>query len=129
MVLLGSAILGACMIGVGFTHRLWLVLLLLVAGGAAHAAGDLFRGTMWSQSIPDRLRGRLAGIELLIGASGPQLGDVRAGTIGARFGVRASIWSGGIACVAIAGALALTLPALWRYDERTDPHTAAVRTG
>ncbi|GAA1985541.1 MFS transporter [Amycolatopsis minnesotensis] len=127
LVLLGSVVLGACMIGVGFAHRLWLVLLLLVIGGMGHFVGDLFRGTLWNQSVPDRLRGRLAGIELLIGASGPQLGDIRAGSVGAGFGVRVSIWTGGVLCVAVAGTLAATLPSLWRYDARTDPHVAARR--
>ncbi|RJQ71958.1 MFS transporter [Pseudonocardiaceae bacterium YIM PH 21723] len=119
MVLLGSGVLGACMIGVGFADQLWLVLVLLVIGGMGHFVGDLFRSTLWNQTVPDHLRGRLAGIELLIGASGPQLGDIRAGWAGARFGVRPSIWSGGVICVVIVAAIATTSPALWRYDART----------
>ncbi|GAA2823424.1 hypothetical protein RMN57_04195 [Kitasatospora sp. CM 4170] len=70
---------------------------------------------------------RAAGLELLIGSAGPALGDIRAGGLAARYGVRAALRSGGLLCLASAGVLAAALPALWRYDPRTDPHAAAVR--
>ena len=44
-----------------------------------------------------------------------------------RFGVRVALATGGLACVASVGVLACVLPGLWRYDDRTDPHVAAVR--
>ncbi|MBI0380286.1 MFS transporter, partial [Streptomyces albiflaviniger] len=42
-------------------------------------------------------------------------------------GVRASVWSGGLACVASVGLLALALPRLMAYDARTDEHAQAAR--
>ena len=54
----------------------------------------LFRGTMWNQSIPDALRGRLAGIEMLSYSSGPALGNVEAGLFEALAGLRVSIVAG-----------------------------------
>ncbi|MQS11987.1 hypothetical protein F7Q99_06680 [Streptomyces kaniharaensis] len=42
-------------------------------------------------------------------------------------GVRAAVWSGGLACVLAVLAVTAALPSLLRYDDRTDPHTAAVR--
>jgi len=41
----------------------------------------VFRGTIWSQTIPDNLRGRLAGIEMLSYSVGPLGGQVRAGIV------------------------------------------------
>jgi hypothetical protein len=38
------------------------------------------------------------------------------------------VWSGGLACVAGVGLLALVLPKLMSYDARTSEHAAAVRT-
>ena len=59
----------------------------------------LFRMTLWNQTIPDELRGRLAGIEMVSYTSGPLLGDVESGAVAAIFGVRASAISGGALCV------------------------------
>ncbi|HXR13597.1 MAG TPA: hypothetical protein VN740_02980, partial [Solirubrobacteraceae bacterium] len=76
----------------------------------------LFRMTMWNESIPDRVRGRLAGIEMLSYGSGPTLGNVEAGAAASLLGLRASIVAGGAVCVLGTAVIALALPALWRYD-------------
>ena len=49
-----------------------------LAGGADCVSG-MFRMTLWNQTIPDTLRGRLAGIEMVSYMSGPLLGHVEAG--------------------------------------------------
>ena len=59
--------------------RLFLAVIGLVVAGGADMVSGLFRTTMWNQSIPDSLRGRLAGIEMLSYSSGPTLGNVEAG--------------------------------------------------
>ena len=87
----------------------------------------IFRATMWNQTVPDELRGRLAGIELLSYSLGPSLGQLRAGGVAALAGVRGSLVSGGLLCVLAVGALAAWLPGLVRYDARTDPHAARQR--
>ena len=67
--------------------------------GGADAVSGIFRMTMWNQTIPDALRGRLAGIEMVSYMSGPLLGHVEAGAVAALAGVQASIVSGGVLCV------------------------------
>jgi hypothetical protein len=78
----------------------------------------VFRSTVWSQTIPDRLRGRLAGVEMLSYSTGPTLGNVESGLAARAFGVGGSIVTGGIACVVGTIGLALLLPAFRRYDGR-----------
>jgi len=95
---------------------LWLALLLLGAAGAADMVSGLFRSTIWNQTIPDELRGRLGGIELLSYSIGPTLGNVEAGAVASAFTVTASVVSGGLLCVAGVGVCALLLPAFRRYD-------------
>jgi hypothetical protein len=79
----------------------------------------LFRSTMWNETIPTTLRGRLAGIEMLSWSSGPTLGGAEAGAVGSLAGVRASVVSGGVLCIAGTAALVLVLPRFWHYDART----------
>ncbi|MEU6237914.1 MFS transporter [Kitasatospora sp. NPDC047058] len=124
-VLLSAALVGAAMVTAAFCRNVWALLLCLAAAGAAAWVGDTFRAAIWNQSVPDGLRGRTAGLEVLVGSAGPALGDIRAGGLAARQGIRAALRSGGLLCLASTGVLTAALPALWRYDRRTDPHVAA----
>ena len=87
----------------------------------------VFRGTVWSQTIPETMRGRLAGIEMLSYSVGPLGGQVRAGVTADLWWVRGAIVSGGFACVAGVTVTALCLRDFWSYDERTDEHAIAER--
>jgi hypothetical protein len=73
------------------------------------------------------MRGRLAGIEMLSYSLGPLGGQVRAGFVADAWGVRASIVSGGVACVAGVLVTAAVLRDFWSYDNRTDEHAVAER--
>jgi MFS family permease len=101
-----SAVLGLCTVGVGLAGWVWLAVGLLVLGGIAHGIGDIARATVWNLTIPDRLRGRMAGLELLVGAGGPAVGDLRAGVLGSRVGIGPAIWTGGLACLLVSGLVA-----------------------
>ncbi|MGW7266303.1 MFS transporter [Streptomyces sp. NPDC054842] len=127
MVVLAAAGWGLAMVAAGAAHDVWLVLLCLVLGGGFDMVSGIFRAAMWNQTIPDELRGRLAGIELLSYSAGPQLGQVRAGAMAAWTSVRTSIWAGGAICVGAVGLLALCLPKLMTYDVRTNEHAKRLR--
>jgi hypothetical protein len=120
MVALAAGAWGLAMAGAGWSGPVWLVLFFLALAGAADSVSGLFRTTMWNQTIPDNLRGRLAGIELLSYTAGPQLSQIRAGGVAALIGVRASIWTGGLACV-VAVLCSVGLRGFIRYDERNWP--------
>ncbi|MFF3161291.1 MFS transporter [Streptomyces sp. NPDC003273] len=127
MVVLSAALWGLAVAAAGMAGEVWLVLLLLTVAGGCDMVSGIFRGAMWNQTIPDELRGRLAGIELLSYSVGPQLGQVRSGGLAAWAGVRASVWSGGVLCVGAMGLLALCLPGLTAYDARTNEHAVRLR--
>lgn len=99
----------------GLANSLWLALPLLAVAGASDFVSATFRSTIWNQTIPDHLRGRLAGIELANVASGPLLGDFEAGAVARLTSPRVSIVSGGIACLVGTGLLALLMPQFLRY--------------
>ena len=104
------------------------MLLFLTLAGAADMVSAVFRGIVWNQTIPERMRGRLAGIEMLSYSLGPLGGQVRAGVVADLWSVRGSIVSGGVACVAGVVATAAWLRDFWAYDVRTDEHARAERT-
>ncbi|MBV9280550.1 MAG: MFS transporter, partial [Chloroflexi bacterium] len=126
-VLLAAASWGAAIAGFGLSGVLPLALLFLALAGGADTVSGLFRSTIWNQTIPDSLRGRLAGIELVSYSSGPTLGNLEAGAVAATFGVRASVVSGGILCVLGVAVLAAALPAFLRYDARVTGPGEGVR--
>ncbi|MEV2214586.1 MFS transporter [Streptomyces sp. NPDC050997] len=127
MVVLSAALWGLAIAAAGLVGNVWLVLLFLTLAGGCDMVSGIFRAAMWNQTIPDELRGRLAGIELLSYSVGPTLGQARTGGFAAWLGVRSAIWSGGLLCVGAVGLLALCLPKLMTYDVRTNEHAVRLR--
>jgi MFS family permease len=117
-VMVSVVVWGIAIIGFGFATKLWAALLCLVVAFAADLVSGMFRMTIWNQTIPDHLRGRLASIEMISYMTGPYLGNAEAGLVASLFGLRASVVSGGVMCVIGAGLLALFLPGFLRYDGR-----------
>jgi MFS family permease len=106
----------------GATNYLWLVLLFLTLAGASDMISALFRSAMWNQTIPDNLRGRLAGIELLSYSLGPLAGQMRAAGMAAATTLSVSVTSGGIICVIAVVLLASFLPDFRKFDIRTNKY-------
>ncbi|MFI1012521.1 MFS transporter [Streptomyces sp. NPDC020965] len=119
-VVYGAAVWGLAIAAAGWFSNVWLVLACLAVAGAGDTLSGLGRSTIWNQTIPEELRGRLAGIEVLSYSVGPQLGQVRAGAMAGWTGTRAAIGAGGVMCVAGVALLTLALPKLLRYDASTD---------
>ncbi len=117
-ITLAVGVWGVAIVGFGLAHHLWVALLCLAVAGAADNVSALFRMTIWNQTIPDRLRGRMASIEMLSYLTGPYLGNAEAGLVAAAAGLRVSVVSGGVLCLAGAGVAALLLPRFIRYDGR-----------
>src|SRR5262249_54030169 len=63
----------------GMCDTLWPALFFLALAGGADCVSGIFRLTLWNQTIPDALRGRLAGIEMVSYMSGPLLRHLEAG--------------------------------------------------
>jgi MFS family permease len=117
-VILAAAAWGVGITGFGLAPGLPLALACLAFAGGADMISGIFRTTIWNTTIPDHLRGRLAGIEQVSYSSGPTLGNLRAGTLGSVIGKEAAVVSGGILCVVGVAVAALLLPAFRRYDAR-----------
>jgi MFS family permease len=126
-IVVAAAAYGCFVALAGLMPSFWLVVVLLAFAGAADMISAIFRSTVWSQTIPEAMRGRLAGIEMLSYSLGPLGGQVRAGITADLWSVRGAIASGGAACVAGVAVTALWLRDFWSYDDRTDEHAVAER--
>jgi predicted MFS family arabinose efflux permease len=111
---------GLAIAAFGLAPGLWWAVAALAAAGGADMVSGIFRTTMWNQTIPSRLRGRLAGLEMISYTTGEPLGNLESGLAASLTGsARIAIVSGGVACMAAAVVAAVALPMLWRYDART----------
>jgi MFS family permease len=117
-ILLAAGGWGVAIVGFGLARTLWLALAMLIVAGFADMISALFRATVWNQTIPDHLRGRLAGIEMLSYSTGPLLGNLESGLAARALGLTGSVVSGGLLCVAGTALCAVVLPAFRRYDGR-----------
>jgi MFS family permease len=108
---------GLAVAGAGLVSSLWPAAALLAVAGAADSVSAVCRSVINQSVTPDALRGRMSSVFSLVVTSGPRLGDIEAGAVAALTSARFSVFSGGLACVAGALAVAAVFPQLARYDK------------
>ena len=115
VIALSAAGWGLAMAGLGLSPDLYAALACLVAAGAVDMVSGIFRETLWNQTIPDELRGRLAGVELLSYGFGPSAGQLRSGAVASLVSTRFSLVSGGLFCMGAVAVIAGLLPRFVRH--------------
>lgn len=115
-IAIAAALWGITIICFGLSANLPTALFFLALSGVFDAVSGIFRSIMWNETIPNELRGRMSGIEMISYLSGPRLGDTEASLVAAAFGITTSIVSGGILCVAGVFVCCYFLPKFWRYQ-------------
>lgn len=118
MVTLAAVLWGVGIIFFGMTESVWLALFFLASAGFFDMISGIFRMTIWNQTIPNHLRGRLASLEMISYLTGPMLGGAKMGFVAERYGVKTAIVSGGILCVVGVVVTSLFLPKFLAYDGR-----------
>lgn len=114
---------GAAIAAFGLISLLPAALVLLAVAGWADVISAVLRNTIIQLSTPDRLRGRLLGLQIGVVAGGPRVGDLEAGGVATALGNEFSIVSGGLLCIVGAFALARLRPGFWKV--RVDAESAA----
>ena len=99
----------------GLSRSFWLSFVCLALTGATDTVSMVFRNLIRQLETPDRLRGRMVGVNMVFFMGGPQLGELEAGLVAQWLGPVISVVSGGIACVAATAWIASVTPALRRY--------------
>jgi MFS family permease len=99
----------------GVSRWFWLTFSCLALTGATDTVSMIIRNIVRQLETPDRLRGRMTGVNMVFFMGGPQLGELEAGAVANWFGAVFSVVSGGIGCVVAVAWVAFTTPALRRY--------------
>jgi len=119
---LGIAGLGAALLAAGgpLTTRqaFWAAMAAMAVAGGCDAVSAMFRSTILQSAAPDRMRGRLQGVFVVVVAGGPRLGELLCGALAALVGEGSTAVLGGLACIGVMGALAVTERSFVRYDAR-----------
>jgi len=100
----------------GVSRSFWLTFACLAMTGAADTVSTIIRNIVRQLETPDRLRGRMTGINMVFFMGGPQLGELEAGVVAHWLGATVSVVSGGVGCLLATGWVALATPTLRRYQ-------------
>jgi MFS family permease len=106
---------GVATIVFGLSRSFWLTFGCLAVTGATDTVSTIIRNVVRQLETPDRLRGRMTGVNMVFFLGGPQLGELEAGTVANWFGAAFSVITGGIGCLIATAWVAATTPALRGY--------------
>jgi MFS family permease len=99
-VIVAVAVWGAAIAAFGLcTFSFPLALVFLAIAGMADLVSAVLRASIVQLATPDRLRGRVTSIHMLVVTSGPRLGDAEAAGVAAVAGPQFSVVSGGVMCL------------------------------
>jgi len=93
--------------------------------GVADTVSYVIRTTIRQLLTPDAARGRMAGLHLLLGSGGPELGELEAGLVASVAGVPAAIVAGGLVTLLLTAWVARSQPDLRAYTGSSGPTTGA----
>jgi MFS family permease len=99
----------------GISHSFWMTFACLAMTGVADTVSMVIRNIVRQLETPDRLRGRMTGVNMVFYIGGPQLGEFEAGAVANWLGAPFSVVSGGIGCLIATAWVTLATPALRRY--------------
>jgi MFS family permease len=114
---------GVATVVFGISRSFWLTFAALAMTGATDTVSMIIRNVVRQLETPDRLRGRMTGVNMVFFMGGPQLGELEAGAVANWLGATFSVVSGGVGCLVATGWLAASTPELRRYE--TGESTAA----
>lgn len=115
----GVAVFGVATIVFGLSQNYWLSMAALALLGAGDMLSVYVRSSLIQLSTPDEMRGRVAAASSVFVSASNELGEFRAGSMGALIGAVPSVVVGGVAALGIAALWAYWFPQL-RLADRLD---------
>jgi MFS family permease len=121
VLLVSIAVYGVATAAFGLSRSFWLTFGCLAATGAADTVSMVFRNLIRQLETPDRLRGRMVGVNMVFFMGGPQLGELEAGLVANAMGPVVAVVTGGIGCLIATAWVAARTPALRAYRRTVVP--------
>ena len=106
---------GVATVVFGLSRSFWLTFFCLAMTGATDTISMIIRNVVRQLETPDRLRGRMTGVNMVFFMGGPQLGELEAGAVANWFGAPFSVVSGGVGCIIATAWVAASTPMLRHY--------------
>ena len=121
VMLAAAATWGLAVTAFGLVDGLVPTMLALAVAGAADTISVVSRGTLTQLATPDAFRGRVSAAEGMVGAGGPDLGNVRAGLVAGLTSASVALVSGGALCLAAVGWVAVRNRSVRDFSVPTEP--------
>src|SRR5207244_10021219 len=106
---------GVATVVFGLSRSFWMTFICLALIGATDTVSMIIRNIVRQLETPDRLRGRMVGVNMVFFIGGPQLGEFEAGAVASWLGATFSVVSGGIGCLVATGWVTASTPELRYY--------------
>jgi len=119
LMLVSASVWGLALTGFGLSGSLVLALACLAVAGAADTVSVVSRTSIVQHATPDALRGRVNALDFLVGVSGPQLGNARAGLVASATSGATSAALGGLTSLLAVLAVAALAPSLRHWSPAT----------
>jgi len=113
----------------GLSRSFWLTFVCLAMTGATDTISMIIRNIVRQLETPDRLRGRMTGVNMVFFMGGPQLGELEAGAVANWLGAPFSVISGGVGCLIAVASVAFATPALRHYRREAKHEPMKTKTG
>lgn len=114
-IVASAALWSLSLVFVGVVPSFALILFGLFCAGFFDMVSGVFRTSLWNETIPESIRGRIAGFEMLSYMSGPLLGNALLGFLADEVGVQTALFWGALCSLGLLGIFNFCFPALWRY--------------
>jgi MFS family permease len=119
---------GLATVTFGLSRSFWVTFASLALTGVADTISMVIRNIVRQLETPDRLRGRMIGVNMIFFVGGPQLGELEAGVVANWLGAPFSVISGGLGCMLAVAGVAAATPELRKYRALPVPTARALAT-
>lgn len=117
-IICAAALWALSMAFVGIAPNFNLILVGLFCAGFFDCVSGVFRSSLWNETIPESIRGRIAGFEMLSYMSGPLLGNALLGFAADMIGIQTALLIGALTSLGLLFLFNYRVSDLWKFDLR-----------
>lgn len=118
-IICAGALWSLSMAFTGLAPTFNIILFCLFWAGFFDMVSGVFRMSLWNETIPESIRGRIAGFEMLSYMSGPLLGNALLGFLADEIGIQIALFWGAICSLILLFLFNFYVPSLWKYKKQS----------